>query len=272
MPDFAPIKLSFPATRGFWELPVLFEDDQLLALNLPSDLPCEPPLSDTPEPAPVASLVTLLHDGIAQGKPWASSRQLTYLRNVNTPDAHTSGVVLLAKSKEALAAINNQIGAGQGERMFVAIVEGAPAEDRFAINVALAPDPRRAGTMGVAPRSGRRAQTDVEVVTRFRGYALLHCRETTNRQHQVRVHLQRSGLPVCGDTLYFGNPLLLSNLKRHYNLKPGTEERPLIPQAALHLHQLRFTHPVSNEPVTVTAPLPKDFEVAIKYLKKFAGL
>ena len=92
----------------------------------------------------------------------------------------------------------------------------------------------------------------------------------TGRPHQIRVHLQNSGLRIVGDALYGGAPLLLSRLKQDYRLKPGRMERPLLARVTLHAEQLVLPHPVTGETVTITSPWPKDLRVAVKYLREFA--
>src|SRR5579862_9582010 len=94
------IKLSSPATREFWEIPVLFEDDHLLALDKPSGLLTSPDRYDAQRP----NLMKLLHEGITLSKPWAAQRKLTYLMNAHRLDFETSGVILLAKTKPVLVA------------------------------------------------------------------------------------------------------------------------------------------------------------------------
>lgn len=89
--------------------------------------------------------------------------------------------------------------------------------------------------------------------------------------HQIRIHLKHAGFPLIGDKLYGGKPLWLSRLKRDFRLKPGREERPLIARVALHAEELSLLHPVTNQPVTITAPLPKDLRVALRYLREFSG-
>jgi 23S rRNA-/tRNA-specific pseudouridylate synthase len=99
--------------------------------------------------------------------------------------------------------------------------------------------------------------------------AHIECRPQTGRTHQIRVHLAAAGTPILNDPLY-GNEtrLLLSDLKRGY--KGRDDERPLIARLALHAATLTFTHPLSREKVTIAAPRPNDFEVALKYLGKYA--
>jgi hypothetical protein len=78
------------------------------------------------------------------------------------------------------------------------------------------------------------------------------------------------GLRIVGDSLYGGQPLLLSRLKPDYRQKRDLPERPLIDRVALHAAQLSFTHPITGQPVTITSPSPKDLTVAVKYLRRFA--
>src|SRR5262249_14136191 len=112
----AVIKLSSPATREFWEIPVLFEDDHLLALDKPAGLLTSPEGEDTERP----NLMKLLHAGITEAKPWARERGLTYLMNAHRLDFDTSGVALLAKNKPAFIALGNLFGADKPVRKYLA--------------------------------------------------------------------------------------------------------------------------------------------------------
>lgn len=262
-----PIKLSSPATREFWEIPVLWEDEQVLALAKPPGLLTSPDRIDPQRP----SLMQLLHAGIKQGKPWAQARGLSYLANAHRLDFETSGVLLLAKSKAVLVALANLFGADQPVRTHVALVQGSPASDQFEIDARLAPHPVIPGRVRVDSRHGKRSRTQFEVVERFRDCALLRCRPITARTHQIRAHLQHAGHPVVGDGAYGGHPLLLSRLKPGYRLKPHRTERPLISQAALHAERLELVHPVTGAPLDLTAPWPKDLSVAVKYLRRYAA-
>ena len=260
------LKISSPATREFREIPVLFEDEHLLALDKPDDLPVSPEPLDPERP----SLMNLLHAGIAANKPWAVERRLTYLANAHRLDTETSGVLLLARSKPVLVALANLFNSNRTVGKYVTLVHGSPREDRFEVNARIGPHPTITGMMRVDPREGKTAQTIFEVMERFPGHTLLRCQPLTERPHQIRVHLQNSGLRIAGDQLYGGRPLLLSRLKKDFRLKPGREERPLISHVALHAEQLELPHPVTGEPVTITAPWPKDLKVAVKYLRLYS--
>ena len=260
------IKLSAPATRGYWEIPVLFEDDHLLALDKPAGLLSSPDRYDPQRP----NLMKLLHAAIAAGKPWARERHLTYLMNAHRLDFETSGVMLLAKNKPALVALANLFGSEKPLKKYVALVRGTPAEDKFEVDAKLAPHPLKIGLMRVDPKNGKKSRTRFEVLEKFSDYTLLQCEPLTGRTHQIRVHLRYAGFPVVADELYGGKKLWLSRLKRDYRLKPGHEERPLLSRVALHAETLTLPHPVTGRMVTVIAPWPKDLKVAVKYLRQFA--
>ncbi len=262
----AVIKLSSPATREFWEIPVLFEDEHLLALDKPAGLLTSPDRYEAERP----SLMKLLHAGIAAAKPWARERHLTYLANAHRLDFETSGVMLLAKNKPALVALADRFGSEKPCKKYLVLVRGTPAEDGFAVDAPLAPHPLKAGLMHVDRKNGKKSKTEFAVLERFSDWTLLRCAPLTERPHQIRVHLHHAGFPVVGDGLYGGKPLWLSRLKRDFRLKPGREERPLISRAALHLEELALPHPITGEQLTLTAPWPKDLKVAVKYLLQFS--
>jgi RluA family pseudouridine synthase len=264
----AAIKLSSPATREFWEIPVLFEDEHLLALDKPAGLPVSPDRYDPQRP----DLMTLLHRAIAGGKPWARERGLDYLMNAHRLDFETSGVILLAKNKPALIALANLFGSEKPVKKYTALVNGEPPENQFAVDAKLAPHPVKIGLMHVDSKNGKKSKTRFEVLETFSrcGYTLLKCEPLIERTHQIRVHLRYAGFPIVGDGLYGGKPLWLSRLKPNYRLKPGHEERPLFSRVALHAEELSLPHPVTGATVTISAPWPKDLKVAVKYLRRFA--
>src|SRR5690349_14439394 len=140
-----PIKLSSPASKEFWEIPVLFEDEHLLAINKPASLLTSPDRYDANRP----NLMRLLHEGIAAAKPWARQRGLTYLSNAHRLDFETTGVMLLAKHKPALVKLADMFGAEKPLKVYVAIVQGSPEADEFEVDEPLAPHPTNVGPMRV---------------------------------------------------------------------------------------------------------------------------
>jgi RluA family pseudouridine synthase len=267
MPAGDVIKLSSPATQEYWEIPILYEDEDLLAVDKPSGLLTSPDRYDRERP----NLMKLLHAGIAAGKPWAVTHNRGYLANAHRLDFETSGIILLAKSKPALVALANLFGSEKPHKRYVALVNGAPAEDQFEVDVRIGPHPGKPGLMRVDARYGKKSRTRFEVVEKFRNHTLLRCTPVTGRTHQIRIHLRSVRLPIVGDALYHGAPLKLSRLKRRYTLKEGEEEKPLMGRVALHAEGLTLPHPVSGEMITIQSPWPKDFAVAVKYLRRYAS-
>ena len=272
----AAVKLSSPATREFWEIPVLFEDEHLLALDKPAGLPTAPEAEA--RVAAVAAeverpnLMKLLHVGIAAGKPWARERNLTYLANAHRLDFETSGVLLLAKNKPAHIALADLFGCDQPQRKYVALVRGNLIEASFEVNARISPHPLRPGLMRVDKDNGKAAKTKITLLENFTraGYALVKCEPVTDRPHQIRVHLSHVDLPIVADELYGGKKLWLSRLKKDFRLKPGHEERPLLSRTALHAEELTLPHPITGETVTIKSEWPKDLRVAVKYLRLYA--
>jgi RluA family pseudouridine synthase len=260
------IKLSHSPTKGYWEIPVLFEDDALLAIDKPSGLLVSPDRYDVMRP----NIMRMMHADIARGAKWVHERGLTYLANAHRLDFETSGILLLAKNKPALVALANQFGSELAKKIYLALVVGSPEQDDFDDNAKLGQHPTKVGLVRVDEKNGKKSYTAFEVIERFQGYTYLRCKPRTGRTHQIRVHLQHRGHPILGDKLYGGPELLLSKLKKDYRLKRGRTENPLIDRVALHAHELRVTHPATGAEVTITSPLPHDMEVALKMLRKHA--
>src|SRR5690606_5959511 len=122
-----------------------------------------------------------------------------YLNHVHRPDIETSGIFLLAKSRESYQTLADLFGSDKPVRRHVALVHGSPRDSRLTINAKIGDDPNVPGKMRVDPQDGKRAQTRVEVRERFLRQTLLQCDALTDRPHQIRVHLWNSGLRVVGD-------------------------------------------------------------------------
>ena len=269
VPDMntATIKLSSPATREFWEIPVLYEDAQLLALSKPPRMLTSADRDNPERP----NLMKLLHQGVTEAKSWARERGLTYLMNAHRLDFDTSGVLLLAKTKPILIAVANLFGVETPQTTYVAVAQGVPAQATWTSNAPIAPVAGKPGLMRVSSQNGKACRTKFKILKKFAGWSLIECQPLPGRTHQIRLHLQHSGFPIAGDALYGGRPLLLSELKPSYRLKPGHTERPLLGTTALHAEKLSLPHPVTQEILTLTAPWPKDLTVALKYLQLYAG-
>lgn len=262
----AAVKLSSPATRQFWEIPVLYEDEHLLALDKPSGLLVSP---DRQGPDRL-SLMKLLHEAITAGKPWIRERNLSYLANAHRLDFDTSGVLLLARNKPALIALADQFGSDKPVRKYVALAQGVPMDESFVVAEKIAPHPLKPGLMRIDSRHGKKSKTEFTVLEKYSRWSLLHCVPRMERPQQIPLHAGHVGFPIVGDEAHGGKKLWLSRLKKDFRLKPGREERPLISRPALHLEELNIVHPVTNHSLSIKSEWPKDLRVALKYLRQYA--
>src|SRR6267154_3428584 len=112
------IKLSSTATNELWDIPVLFEDSQLLVLDKPRGLPVSPLGPDRELP----NLLSLLHSGIAEGKAWARERELSFLMNAERLEPETSGVLVFAKNRELHQRLGDFFGSEKSHKDFVTLV------------------------------------------------------------------------------------------------------------------------------------------------------
>jgi RluA family pseudouridine synthase len=272
-----------PAPGASVELPVVYEDDALLAVDKPSGLMVSPDTYNPEKP----NLMSGVRRALDTGAAWVRERGLTMLANVHRLDADTSGVLLLAKTREALRALAKQFNDRTVGKQYVALVEGEPAEETFEVELKIGPHPARPWIQIERRHGGKLTLTKFRVLERFRlrqlrgqrtslpfpGCALVGCEPETGRTHQIRVHLKHAGHPILCDKVYGEgerSALLLSQLKPGYKAHEEEAEHPLLGRLALHAERLTVAHPVTGARLELVAPWPKDFAVALKYLRKFA--
>ncbi len=194
-------------------------------------------------------------------------------RVVHRLDKETSGVILFATSLVAARSLSRQFREREVDKTYLALVRGTPPEEGGTIELLLREDPYHPGRSVVARKRGKPAVTEWTRTEPFAGYALLTMRPKTGRMHQIRISLATLGYPLLVDPAYAGGrELNLSDLKRTYKHKKGREERPLIKRVSLHAAAIAFKHPITGERVEIETPPPKDFSLALKYLRKFRPL
>lgn len=229
-------------------LDVLYEDADVIVIDKPAGLVVHPGAGNH-----TGTLVNaLLHrdPGLAA---------LPRAGIVHRLDKDTSGVMVVARSLPAHAALVAQLSARDVHRQYLAIVVGALVSGGTA-NLPIDRHPRDRLKMGVRD-DGRDAVTHYRLRERFRAHTALECRLETGRTHQIRVHMAHLKHPIVGDPLY-GGPLKL----------PKGATQALIEalrgfkRQALHAETLEFVHPVSGEPVRVSAPVPQDMRDLLRAL------
>ena len=230
-------------------LDILFEDDELIVVNKPAGLVVHPGAGN-----PTGTLVNalLFRDPSLSALPRAGI--------VHRLDKDTSGVMVVARTLPAHTSLVAQLASRDVHRQYLAIVVGAMVSGGTA-NAPIDRHPRDRLKMAVR-EDGRDAVTHYRLRERFRAHTALECRLETGRTHQIRVHMAHIKYPIVGDPLY-GGPLRLP--------KGASDELIAVLRGfrrqALHAETLEFAHPVSGEPVRVTAPVPADMLALLAALR-----
>ena len=224
------------------EFPILYEDEQLVAVDKP------------------AGVAVHGGSGISFGVIEQLRRarpQARFLELVHRLDKQTSGVLLLAKKRSALTALQDQFRARATDKTYAALVIGTWPASRKVIDVALhkstaADGVRRVRAVADDDEAGRRSITLVKVARRCQSYTLLEVSIKTGRTHQIRVHLAHEGHAIVGDDQY-GDFELNRQLARGEGLAGVRFARMF-----LHARRLAFDHPASGLRIELEAPLPAE--------------
>jgi len=246
---------------------ILFEDEWFLAADKPA--------GQASHPSGVIQAGTLIQQVRRYLLPATRSRIAAGDRGAwptlaGRLDRFTSGVVLVAKSGPALAAVQRLRERDLIQRSYLAVVEGVVADDEGTIDAPLgpaAPDPAAgASSVAVAVRmvarpDGRPSVTDYRVLERGRGCTALAATPRTGRQHQIRAHLASIGHPVVGDLIYRDEALFLRYWRNGCRL-----DESLPPRHLLHAARMSFDHPFTGGRLAIEAPLPDDFRLMMEAL------
>lgn len=230
---------------GFRDM-ILFEDDDFILVN-------KPPFLST------------LQDRLGRPDLLALAREyLPEAQVCHRLDKDTSGVLAIAKNPEAYRHLNMQFENRQVGKLYHAVVDGIHNfQDELVDAPILKLDD---GVVKISRSEGKQAQTWFTALKSFRYHSLIACRPVTGRMHQIRIHLATQRASITGDETYGGKPFLLSQVKRGYKLKKGTEEQPFMKRMALHAFSLQFNDMTGTRRV-VEAPYPKDFQALIRQLE-----
>jgi 23S rRNA pseudouridine1911/1915/1917 synthase len=208
-------------------LRVIYEDENLLAVNKPAGLVCHPTKGDQ-----YSSLISRARLYLGEG----SHPQL-----VNRLDRETSGVTLLAKDPNTARALRALFERREVRKEYLAIVHGQVDQEHGIINAPLGKDERsRVAIKDCVRPDGAPAQTEYWVERRLeRPFTLLRVVPYTGRKHQIRIHLAHIGHPIVGDKLYGGDEGLYLALVEN-RLTDDQFARLLLPFHALHARTLEF--------------------------------
>ena len=212
-------------------LDILYEDEDILVLNKPADMPVHPSAGN-------------YENTLANGVAWYYKQQggnFVY-RCINRLDRDTTGVLVLAKNPLSGALLSAQMKQRQIRRTYLALTDGIPPE-RGTVSAPIARMDDSVITREVNWEHGETAVTHYERLAVSNGYSLVELHLDTGRTHQIRVHMKYIGCPLPGDFLY--HPVF-----------------DRISRQALHSFQLEFCHPITKKPLRFLAPVPEDFQKA----------
>ena len=238
---------------------VLYEDNDVLAVSKSGNIPvhaCGVFITNT--------LIAKLKEDFGPG-----------LNLCHRLDRETSGVVVLSKNKEANRELAGMFARGEVEKSYAALVFGEVEEDAFTIDAPIGKIdiryqypveyeygkendlatylPKRV----VDFENGKKAVTDCELVSRNNGFTTLRVVPRHGRTNQIRVHLAHVGHPLVGDKIYALKGDVRDELFSK-GLTDRVKEALVLPRHALHCESLRFSHPVTGEPLTIQAPTPTE--------------
>jgi 23S rRNA pseudouridine955/2504/2580 synthase len=232
-----PLRLgakAAPSKPPAFDLPIVYEDDGLIAANKP------------------AGLAVHGGSGISYGvieQLRLARPQAKFLELVHRLDRDTSGLLLLAKKRSVLTAMHELMRTGQMDKRYLALVQGQWPAGKQHVKLKLQRYVTGGGERRVSvDDEGQEAHTVFDLERACGDYSLLQAQLKTGRTHQIRVHLSHLGFPIVGDDKYgdfeLNKRLSKQGLKRMF----------------LHAWKLAFVHPVSGDRLKLEAPLPRELE------------
>lgn len=245
LPDVPPPPANFAYS-------IVYEDAWLLGINKPANLRVHDK----------GKFVTanLMYHLRTQHQPAYPMAQL-----VNRLDKDTSGVVVVAKETAVVPLLAQQFQEQTVAKSYLAVVSGQPEPASGVMNWPIGPVPgAKVPRHGIDVPGAKAARTDYEVIRPFTHHALVQLRPKSGRTHQLRVHLAALGHPIVGDALYALND---DDFLAWCQQKTPTAAMCGLSRQALHCHETRFIHPITSDPITITAPLPADMSQLLAELE-----
>jgi 23S rRNA pseudouridine1911/1915/1917 synthase len=222
------------AVAGAPELRIVHLDDDLAVIEKPAGLVVHPAPSHTGP-----TLVSELGDLLGGGDPERPGI-------VHRLDKDTSGLIVVARNPEALAALQEAVREREVERRYLALAGGRLASRTGTIDAPIGRATRRRTRMAVAGAASREARTHFEVLELLARDSYVEARLETGRTHQIRAHFAAIGHPLVGDSTYGG--------AGRYGLR----------RQFLHAHRLAFRQPRTGAPLDFSSPLPPDLAAALE--------
>lgn len=243
-------------------LDIVYEDDSLLVINKPAGLVVHPGHGNYS-----GTLINALIYHF-ENLPMNSSDRPGLVHRI---DKDTSGLLVVAKTEQAMTHLARQFFNKTTEREYLALVWGDVAEDQGTIEGHIGRHPKDRMQNMVYPdgSQGKEAITHYQVVERFGYVTLVSCKLQTGRTHQIRVHMKYLGHTLFNDSRYGGDRILKGTTFTKYKQFVENCFR-VLPRQALHAKTLGFTHPVTQQPLLFDTPMPEDMQQCIEKWRSYA--
>lgn len=235
---------------------ILFEDADLIVLDKPAGLVVHPAPGNED-----GTLVNALLAHCGDSLPGIGGERRPGI--VHRLDKDTSGIMVVAKTEQALATLSANFAARNIDRAYHALVWGVPTPPAGEIEGAIGRDPRERKRMAVVARGGKHALTRYRTLRNWAmSVSLIECLLATGRTHQIRVHLASVGHPVVGDPVY------LRRVPAAAKTLSGVMRTAMLdfPRQALHAARLGFSHPRTGQPLLFERPMPADMAALLRTL------
>jgi 23S rRNA pseudouridine1911/1915/1917 synthase len=220
----------------------IFEDDSLLVLDKPTGWITNDALTTKDQP--------VLQTWVRENFDYPIKGDREYRDGiVHRLDKETSGILLVAKTKEAFEDLQSQFKDRVIEKSYIALVHGQLVPEKGEIKAPVGRLPWRRDRFGILP-GGRDSETQYQVVKNYGKYSLVEFFPKTGRTHQIRIHAKHIGHAIVGDEFYAGR-------------KTARGDRSWCPRLFLHAASIKFIHPKSKEPVKFSSDLPEDLKTAL---------
>jgi len=217
-------------------LDILFEDEQIIAINKPAGLLAHP--SNTEKSGTLTNALAYHF--------WQSGGAAIRPGIVHRLDRNTSGVMVIAKTPRAHRTLSKHFRERRVKKFYLALVSGRVERDSGEINAPIGSDPKVWPHWRVMQESqgGKSAETLYRVISRFNAHTLVEVEPLTGRTHQIRIHCDLIGHPIVGDPIYAPtvDPIATKHKLKHH---------------LLHAARLVFRHPATGKEIDLVAPMPR---------------
>jgi 23S rRNA pseudouridine1911/1915/1917 synthase len=240
------------------DLPIFYEDDDILLINKPANLVAHPASENWSG---------TLANGVVH---YLQQQGLPFFGLSHRLDKDTTGLLVVPKNENARDKLGRQFFHHTIERTYYALVWGEVKDDKGTIrgNLARWKNDRRIMIVEEDGSRGKHAVTHYEVLKRLRYVTLVKCNLETGRTHQIRAHMKHLGHPLFGDAPYGGTRIIKGSVFSKY-LAFVQNCFEILPRQALHAKSLGFKHPKDERWVQFESELPEDFKTVLERWEKY---